>query len=88
MNYAPYPVINSDFNKNGEQNVFKNMSQNCFPTQNYITNTKPTIDMGFHRPLSETCTLITGQLSKGPSEVSSVSPWNNMTKRKSLVKDY
>ena len=88
MNYAPYPVTDSDFNNTGKKNVFKKSSQNCFPTQDYITNKVPSIDMGFHRALSETCPTITGQLSKGPSEASTVSPWNNMTRRKSLVKDY
>lgn len=88
MNYSPYPITDSNFNKTGEKNVFKKSSQNCYPTQGYITKEIPSIDMGFHKPLSENCTLITGQLSKGPTEVSSVSPWNNMTKRKSIVKDY
>ena len=88
MNYSPYPITDSNFNKTGEKNVFKKSSQNCYPTQGYITKEIPSIDMGFHKPLSGNCTLITGQLSKGPTEVSSVSPWNNMTKRKSIVKVY
>lgn len=88
MNYAPYPVNDSDFYKTGEKNVFKKSSQNCFPTQGYSQKSIPNIELGFHKPLSEKCPLITGQLSKGPDETSTVSPWNNLTRRKSLVKDY
>ena len=37
--------------------------------------------------LNEQCPIITGNLNNGPAN-GCTSPWNNMTKRKSLVKDY
>ena len=54
MNYAPYPVNDSDFYKTGEKNVFKKSSQNCFQTQGYSPKSIPNVDQGFHKPLSET----------------------------------
>ena len=44
----------------------------------------PTVSGGFHKPLSEVCAQITGM--KGPDETSTAL-FNNMTRRKSLVKD-
>ena len=57
-----------EFYKTGEKNVFKKSSQNCFPTQGY-TKSIPNIELGFYKPLSEKCPLITGQLSKGPDRI-------------------
>ena len=88
MSYDPYPIKDSTFYNNGDKNIFKSSKNNCFPTQGYEPIIKPILENGNNIPLNEHCTLITGQLNKGPNEGTTVSPWNNMTKRKSLVKDY
>ncbi len=46
---------------------------------------KPTISGGFHKPIGESCTQITGLT--GPDE-GTTALFNNLTRRKSLVKDY
>lgn len=46
---------------------------------------KPTISGGFHKPINESCTQITGLT--GPAE-GTTALFNNLTRRKSLVKDY
>lgn len=45
----------------------------------------PSVSGGFHKPIAESCTQITGLT--GPED-STTSLFNNMTRRKSLVKDY
>ena len=59
MNYAPYPVNDSDFYKTGEKNVFKKASQNCFPTQGYIKKVFLTLKWGSTNLCL--CPLITGR---------------------------
>ena len=46
---------------------------------------EPTVSGGFHKPIAESCTQITGLTGPGDS---TTSLFNNMTRRKSLVKDY
>ena len=40
------------------------------------------VESGYHKPINEKCTVITGT----PSGTNAL--WNNMTRRKSIVKDY
>ena len=89
MNYSQYPPTSSPFyEKKNEINIFKaDKSKNCFITQGMEKDCKPNVEYGFHKPLNESCPLITGQLNNGPEKNCS-SLWNNMTRRKSLVKDY
>ena len=51
----------------------------------YKETTQPNVSSGYYKPVKEPCTQITG-LAK-PEENSS-SLFNNLTRRKSLVKDY
>lgn len=85
-NFSPYPIIDSDFYSSGEKNVFKDTTLgNCLNNQEYKTTIEPNTSVGYHKPINELCKDISGgnsELFKGGSI------WNNMTKRKSLVKDY
>jgi len=89
MNYSQYPPLSAPFyqNKNDVQLFKQSQEQNCFSTQTMDKDCKPNVEYGYHKPLNESCTLITGQLNNTPAQGCS-SVWNNMTKRKSLVKDY
>jgi len=86
-NYFPVPVKNADtfFNKNYTETTSKD--KNCFPTQEYKENCSNDVMFGYHKPLNESCSKITGHLNKGPDE-NCTSLWNNMTRRKTLIKDY
>jgi hypothetical protein len=97
--YSTYPITNSLFTntqkvktKDGTlkplvSTITTKKSNNCFPTQGYKESCQPDVMYGYHKPLNESCTAITGQINNSPDNICS-SPWNNMTKRKSLVKDY
>ena len=99
MDHSTYPIQNPLFtntqvikDKDGKIKPFVSTIStekkgNCFPIQGYKESCQPNAMYGYHRPLNEQCTNITGQLTNGPGKICS-SPWNNMTKRKSLIKDY
>ena len=53
--------------------------------RNFKESTTPSVFGGYYKPVAETCTQITGLT--GPEE-STTSLFNNMTRRKSVVKDY
>ena len=90
MEYYQYPIKNSPFTSkqvNNQLFTTDKGTNNCFPTQSYKESCQPSVMYGYNKPLNEQCPMITGHLNKGPEEVCSY-PWNNLTKRKSLVKDY
>jgi len=58
----------------------------CMKINNNFINCEPNIIYGSSHPINEKCILITGQLRDGPNDNCS-SIWNNLTKRKTLVKD-
>lgn len=89
MNYSDYPSTNAEFYERTDKiNIFKpNENKNCFITHKLVKTTEPKVEYGYHKPLNEICPMITGQLNNGP-EMNGSSLWNNMTRRKSIVKDY
>jgi len=58
----------------------------CIEPNNHFINCDSNIIYGNNRPINERCILITGQLNNDPNDNCS-SIWNNLTKRKTLVKD-
>ena len=70
----------------GYKTLYKDTTTgNCLNTQGYTTTMEPNTTAGYHKPINELCKDISGgnnNLYQGASI------WNNMTKRKSLVKDY
>ena len=83
-----YPFSNALFTKNnGFKEPLFTTDRSCLPTQEYKENCKPDVMYGYQKPLNERCPIITGVLDKKPDEICT-SPWNNLTRRKSLVKDY
>lgn len=85
-NFSPYPITESTFYSTENQTLYKdNNSGNCLNTQGYTKTMEPNTTVGYHKPINELCKDIAGEnntLHQGASI------WNNMTKRKSLVKDY
>ena len=85
--YSEYPVDNSTtsfINKNYQINTKK--EENCLQTQEYKEDCSPDPMFGYQKPLKEQCTTITGNMV--PPEEQCNSLWNNMTRRKTLIKDY
>ncbi len=69
---------------NINRNVNVDNSNNCLNNMNYFRQcVKPSVMQGYSKPLKEECPVITGEMSDNCNSL-----WNNMTKRKSLVKDY
>jgi len=67
-------------------NNFQVTEKSCNGPNNYFEqclNKDQNVINGSERPIQEKCPVITGQ-----TEIPCNSLWNNMTKRKSLVKDY
>ena len=84
-NYATYPIENestSFINRRYQVNTKK--EKQCLRTQSYKEECKPDPMFGYHKPLSEECPTITGNMV--PPEEQCNSLWNNMTKRKGLIK--
>ena len=61
------------------------MKGNGLVLRDFKVKRKPTVSGGFHKPIEESCAQITGLT--GP-EQGTTALFNNMTRRKSLVKDY
>lgn len=88
MNFSDYPIQDSSFHKNDNVNVLKSDS-NCLNTPEYNVTNNENVMYGYHKPLNEVCKPIhTNHFNVGPNNSNTGSIWNNMTKRKSLVKDY
>ena len=85
--YSEYPVDNSTtsfINKNYQINTKK--EENCLQTQEYKEDCTPDPMFGYQKSLKEQCATITGNMV--PPEEQCNSLWNNMTRRKTLIKDY
>ena len=87
MNYSIYPIHDSDFHQiNKKINLSPNSK--CIETQGYNYNDKCILQVnnGYHKPLNELCMEKHYKIiDRDPKDICS-SPWNNLTKRKSLVK--
>jgi hypothetical protein len=87
---SSYPFQHSDFYKSSmgylpEINTQKD--KNCILLEKWSQTCSAAVPNGYHKPLNEKCPAITGALDFGPDK-GCTSIWNNMTKRKSVVKDY
>ena len=88
MDFTYYPIENATFYKNDNVNVIKS-DINCLNTNEYNVTPNENVIYGYHKPLNEICKPInTNHFNTGPDNSNTSSIWNNMTKRKSLVKDY
>lgn len=90
MNFVEYPFSNADFFKKsieGDDDYIGPKQKNCLTSNKYQSTCNEDVIFGNNKPIKEDCAKIEGTLSYGP-DTSCSSVWNNMTKRKSLVKDY
>ena len=83
MSYSSAPIQIPDFFKNTQVKI----GDGCKGPVPFKKDCKPLVIDGYHKPLNESCTAITGHLEGGPED-SCTGVWNNLTKRKSIVKDY
>ena len=90
MNFSIYPVKDSDFYNTGDKVIGEKNVNSCLPTQGYSPNScKIDVSSGYNKPLNEVYKDIHYSIAtKDPDKICTDSPWNNMTRRKSLVKDY
>ena len=88
MDFSYYPIKQASFNKNN--NVDTSKTDNiCLNTPDFKGSPNKNVMYGYHKPLNEICKPIDSNHFKiGPESSNTGSIWNNMTKRKSLVKDY
>lgn len=86
-NFADYPITDSQFYKDTSVLQIKTTKvegHNCLPTQGYIEpKIIPSSQFGYHKPLNEICPPVKSNL-KEINEIGGL-PWNNNTKRKTLV---
>ena len=80
-NYSNLPIQIPGFFKNN----IKENTEDCKGPTTFFKDCSPKVEDGFHLPLNEMCTTIT---YKGGPEESCSGVWNNLTKRKTLVRDY
>lgn len=90
MNFSIYPVKDSDFYNTGDKVIGEKNVNSCLPTQGYSPNScKIDVSSGYNKPLNEVYKQIHYSIAaKNPEKICNDSPWNNMTRRVSLVKDY
>ena len=90
MEFSLYPVKDSNFYNTGRKVIGDTKVNSCLPTQGYSpAPCKIDLSSGYNKPLNEECKEIHYSISeKDPVNLCNDSPWNNMTKRISLVKDY
>ena len=90
MDFSIYPINDSEFYNTGDKTISDKSVNKCLETQGY--NPKPCkipTSSGYHKPLNELCKEIHYSIAeKEPKKICTDSPWNNMTRRISLVKDY
>tara|TARA_Y100000590_G_C15390888_1_gene890018 strand:+ start:250 stop:513 length:264 start_codon:yes stop_codon:yes gene_type:complete len=87
MNFSYYPPNEfTSFTKKPFNNGIINKQSNCMNQGIYRRISEPNVVFGNNKPINEGCTSITGVLNYGPSNDKSFI-WNNLTRRKSLVKD-
>ena len=84
---SKYPISNSDFYlRSGNTDYTIDTNQKCSETQGFSSTCTEDVKFGFHKPLNEVCKDINNDNNYYNENCNSI--WNNMTKRKSLVKDY
>lgn len=90
MNFSIYPVNDSEFYNTGNKTIGESPTNKCLETQGYSpSKCKIDLSSGYHKPLNELCKEIHYSIAeKNPKDICTDSPWNNMTRRISLVKDY
>jgi hypothetical protein len=88
MNYMEYPINNNDSTSfiNRDYRVSTTKESKCLETQGYKEECTSDVMFGYNRPLNEKCATITGNMVEPEKQCNSL--WNNMTRRKTLVKDY
>ena len=84
--YAEYPINNANAFFNKDNQIDTKKDKNCFPTQEYKEECSPDPMYGYQKPLKEQCATITGGMVSPEEQCNSL--WNNMTRRKTLIKDY
>jgi hypothetical protein len=77
---APTSFINRDYS------VSTTKEPKCLETQQYKESCDPNVMYGYQKPLNEQCAAITGGMVLPEEQCNSL--WNNMTRRKTLIKDY
>lgn len=90
MNYSLYPINDSDFYNTGNKIISNKPFNECLDKQrNPPKKCKNSVTFGYSKPLNEICREVHYNINnKDPKKICTDSPWNNMTKRKTLVKDY
>lgn len=90
MDFSIYPIKDSKFYNTGDKVISEQKVNSCLPTQGYSqTSCKIDVTDGYNKPLNEVCKGIHYSIAtKDPEKLCNDSPWNNMTRRISLVKDY
>ena len=85
--YFEYPINNATTSFiNRDYTVSTTNDKGCLQTQEYKEDCTPDPMFGYQKSLNEQCATITGNMV--PPEEQCNSLWNNMTRRKSLIKDY
>ena len=90
MDFSIYPVKDSNFYNTRDKVISENKVNSCLPTQGYYPKScKIDVSSGYNKPLNEVCKGVHYSIAtKDPEKICNDSPWNNMTRRVSLVKDY
>jgi len=89
MNFSIYPVEDAPFNITSKKIITNDKVLQCLQTQKYSKECKTNVSDGYHKPLNELCKQVNYSIAdKDPKDICQYSPWNNMTRRISLVKDY
>tara|TARA_B100001287_G_C22579458_1_gene480233 strand:- start:10 stop:279 length:270 start_codon:yes stop_codon:yes gene_type:complete len=89
MNFSIYPVEDAPFNITSKKIITNDKVLQCLDTQKYSKACKTKVSDGYHKPLNELCKEVNYSIAdKDPKDICQYSPWNNMTRRISLVKDY
>jgi hypothetical protein len=75
------PLFHSRFTMEEKQ-------EQCNSPNTFTMNCQPSSKFGYHKPLNEIVKPIRLEIDKTNPEMECSSLWNNLTRRKSLVKDY
>jgi len=85
--FADYPIGNSSTSFiNRNYTISTTKDKECLQTQGYKEDCTPDVMFGYQKPLNEQCASITGGMVPPGEQCNSL--WNNMTRRKTLIKDY
>lgn len=90
MNYFEYPFENAPFFKKTikvDEDFIGPKQKNCTTNDTYTSTCSEDVIFGNNKSLEEYCPQINNNLNYDPG-TSCSSVWNNMTRRKTLVKDY